>query len=230
MEGGSWSFDKQLIILQEVVGLGKVNEPEFRLVPFWVQLYNLPIAFMNKETWLFLGGLIGEVKEIDKGSSGDCLGKFIRVRVLVDVLKPLKRIVRVTAGKSRKIVTNMICYERLPNLCYFCIRIGHLIKDCPENNKGLIDDSELGFGPWMRALMVDLNKTKTGSETIKKNSDIEPVVENALIVVNMEDATDIDYMDDEDTVNYIMANGGMVSTETVELKKQGGQTEIPIRL
>ncbi|KAK4843308.1 hypothetical protein QYF36_006611 [Acer negundo] len=43
---------------------------------------------------LYLGGLLGEVKEIDAGKGGDCLGQFIHVRILVDVTKPLRRELR----------------------------------------------------------------------------------------------------------------------------------------
>lgn len=45
---------------------------------------------MNKETAFFLGQKIGIVKDLDLGSSGDCLGSYIRVKVEVDVSKPLE--------------------------------------------------------------------------------------------------------------------------------------------
>ena len=42
--------------------------------------------------WTVLGSMIGVVKEIDDGGTGDCAGKYIRVRVVVNVDQPLRRI------------------------------------------------------------------------------------------------------------------------------------------
>ncbi|KAL5789589.1 hypothetical protein ACOSQ2_004477 [Xanthoceras sorbifolium] len=85
LERDPWSFDKNLLVLKEAVGIGRILEVDFSLAPLWVQIYNLPLACMNRNMGLFLGGLIGVVQEIDGGDSGDCLGKFLRVRVLINV-------------------------------------------------------------------------------------------------------------------------------------------------
>ncbi|KAL5806195.1 hypothetical protein ACOSQ4_028928 [Xanthoceras sorbifolium] len=80
----------------------RVLEGGLCLVPFWVQIYDLPLACMNRDMGLFLGGLIGAVQEIDGGDSGDCLGKFLRVRVLINVQQPLKRGLRFAFGAADK--------------------------------------------------------------------------------------------------------------------------------
>ncbi|KAL5796491.1 hypothetical protein ACOSQ2_001311 [Xanthoceras sorbifolium] len=36
LEGGPWSFDKNLLALKEAVGIGRVSDIDFSLVPFWV--------------------------------------------------------------------------------------------------------------------------------------------------------------------------------------------------
>ncbi|KAL5776817.1 hypothetical protein ACOSP7_009743 [Xanthoceras sorbifolium] len=104
---------------------------------------------MNKEAGLFLGGLVGEVKEIDSGGGGDCLGKFIRVRILIDVGKLLKRGIRLALGDVDKLASILVCYKRLPNFCYYCGLLGHLLRDCPVNDKGVIDDLKLRFEAWL---------------------------------------------------------------------------------
>ncbi|TXG66328.1 hypothetical protein EZV62_007603 [Acer yangbiense] len=90
LEGGLWLFDKQLIVLREASGSEKVTDLQFWYVPFWIQLHNLHLACLNKEVGLHLSGLVGQVKEIDAGESRECVGKFIRIRVLIDVTNPLK--------------------------------------------------------------------------------------------------------------------------------------------
>ena len=40
---------------------------------------------MMREIRRFLGGIIGEVPEVDGGASGECVGKFMRMRVKVNI-------------------------------------------------------------------------------------------------------------------------------------------------
>ncbi|PON88848.1 hypothetical protein TorRG33x02_153630 [Trema orientale] len=44
---------------------------------------------MTQKVARFLGSAIKIGEEIDVGATGDCLGNFIRVRVQVDIAKPL---------------------------------------------------------------------------------------------------------------------------------------------
>ncbi|KAK0607991.1 hypothetical protein LWI29_023684 [Acer saccharum] len=62
----------------------------------------------------------------------------------------------------------MICYERLPNFCYFCGKIGHLVRDCPLITKNITDNSGFKFGPWMMAASLIRHKDTEGH----KNSPI----------------------------------------------------------
>ena len=57
---------------------------------FWVQIHGLPMRMVDSETAIELGETLGEVstKETEKEMVG---GDFVRVRVKVDVSKPLSR-------------------------------------------------------------------------------------------------------------------------------------------
>ncbi|KAK4847661.1 hypothetical protein QYF36_004411 [Acer negundo] len=83
-------------------------------------------------------------------SSEDCLGKFLRVRVAILVDKPLRRFLRVDVLGDGEETIMPIQYERLPNFCFRCGLLGHMLRECPENDKPLID-RELTYGTWMRA-------------------------------------------------------------------------------
>ncbi|TXG57811.1 hypothetical protein EZV62_015640 [Acer yangbiense] len=128
MEGGPWSFDKHLMALQEVVDMERVSKINFR------------------DVWVYLGGMIGGVKEIDAGDYGDCKGKFIRVRVLVDVLVPLKRGLRVDLAESPVVCSVLICYERLTNFCYLYGLIGYLVEEYPGNSGVKWHGDRMGSG------------------------------------------------------------------------------------
>lgn len=50
---------------------------------FWVQLHNLPLAYMNKECGDQIGKSIGRVIEVDVLEDGIGWGQFLRVEIEV---------------------------------------------------------------------------------------------------------------------------------------------------
>ncbi|TXG51194.1 hypothetical protein EZV62_023718 [Acer yangbiense] len=93
--GSPWSFDNALIALEKPVGMGTLDSLNFDTADFWVQIHQVPLLCMTHDIGRFLGGMIGEVLDVDGGNSGDCVGKFMRVRIRVDIKKSLKRCLRV---------------------------------------------------------------------------------------------------------------------------------------
>ncbi|KAK4856799.1 hypothetical protein QYF36_021412 [Acer negundo] len=119
---GTWSFDDSLIVLKEPTGKGVITE-----------------------------SIIGEVREVDSGPSGDCLGKFLRVRVEVKINKPLRRFLQVDVLGDGEETVMPIQYERLPIFCFHCRLIGHSLRGCPVFGKdGSTLDSSLQYGAWLR--------------------------------------------------------------------------------
>lgn len=59
------------------MGKGDIRDMCFSCVAFWVQIHNVPLLCMMMKIRHFLGGMIGEVKEVDDGGTGDCAGKYI---------------------------------------------------------------------------------------------------------------------------------------------------------
>ncbi|KAK6164317.1 hypothetical protein DH2020_001181 [Rehmannia glutinosa] len=70
---GPWNIFRSLVLFQEVKGLQNLREIIFDKVDIWVQLHNLPMAFMNKRVLETIGGKVGEVLEIDEGEGGNLL-------------------------------------------------------------------------------------------------------------------------------------------------------------
>ncbi|KAL5839748.1 hypothetical protein ACOSQ4_012356 [Xanthoceras sorbifolium] len=114
LKGGLWSFDNALLVLEVPIGSGSVAQMCFSTAEFWVQLHNVPLLCMTKEIGHFLGKQIGEVLEVDSGTLGGYLGKYLRTRVRIDICKPLKRFLRVdTLGNGVETIMPLK-YERLP--------------------------------------------------------------------------------------------------------------------
>ncbi|XP_050241424.1 uncharacterized protein At4g02000-like [Quercus robur] len=126
-----WSYEKQLVLIQEFDGKLTPKEIEVKWAPFWVQIYNLPLNSRTRETGWAIGSCLGAVIDVDVSESGVQWGKCLRVRVRVDVTKRLVRGKRITTeGDEPKWVN--FKYERLPNFCYRCGLLNHSLKECSE--------------------------------------------------------------------------------------------------
>ena len=65
-----WSFEKQLVLLQEFEGKLTPKEIEIKWSPFWIQIFNLPLKNRTKETGWAIGSTLGTIMEIDVPESG----------------------------------------------------------------------------------------------------------------------------------------------------------------
>lgn len=161
--GGPWSFDRSLIVLTEPTGIGDISKLRFDHTPIWVQIHNIPIICMNKQTRQHLGSMIGSVIKVDQGEDGDYLGTFIRVRIMLDISKPLKRGLRVKVQDSDDdYLVLPLQYERLPEFCFFCGLIGHVFKECPSltsNCSTNPKEEKFKYGVWMRTTAVNNKKS-----------------------------------------------------------------------
>lgn len=97
--GEPWSFDRNLVVLEQYDGSIQDSDLNFRSSFFWVQIHGLPYSHLNVETALKLSdslGVISKPKDINEMKGGT----FMRVRVAVDISKPLCRGRRVTWDES----------------------------------------------------------------------------------------------------------------------------------
>ncbi|PQM40802.1 hypothetical protein Pyn_12255 [Prunus yedoensis var. nudiflora] len=76
-----------------------------------------------------IGNRLGQCIDVMEGSYGECLGRYLRIRVRLDVTKPLRRVMKLRFDHSLEAVIEFK-YERLPDFCYVCGRIGHVVKEC----------------------------------------------------------------------------------------------------
>ncbi|PPS01653.1 hypothetical protein GOBAR_AA19008 [Gossypium barbadense] len=149
-----WFFDRCLFSMlpfEQGKGFGLYD---FRMTPFWLRVYNLPLEFMDRQMAIDVGNALGELVAIDWKDRFGGWTEFMRIKVRIDILKPLRRVVRIVDKDGGERI-GVIKYERLPDFCYFCWLIGHILKRC-NNNKGGMEliESNLQYGNWMRAPLV----------------------------------------------------------------------------
>lgn len=71
---GPRNFFWSLVPFQEIRGLQNPSDNVFESINIWVQMHNLPIAFMNRRVLEVIGGKVGKVLEIDEGEGGNYWG------------------------------------------------------------------------------------------------------------------------------------------------------------
>ncbi|GER41574.1 cellular nucleic acid-binding protein [Striga asiatica] len=103
---------------------------------------------MNKRAIQSIASNAGTVIEVDEGEGGNFWGRFARVRVSLKLSNPLKKCVSVRVENQADEVIILLVYERLPDFCYLCGRIGHVLKEC-EATEG--NSENLPFGSWLKA-------------------------------------------------------------------------------
>ncbi|CAI0446413.1 unnamed protein product [Linum tenue] len=94
----------------------------------WVQLPELPIEFINKEAAMKIGKLIGNPTRVDRATEEGARGKFARVCVEVDLMKPLLSKYKIEG------VEYLIQYEGLENICTDCGTYGRPTNHCHCKN------------------------------------------------------------------------------------------------
>ncbi|KAL0285026.1 UNVERIFIED_CONTAM: hypothetical protein Sangu_2797100 [Sesamum angustifolium] len=99
--------------------------------------------------------------EVDMDGAGQVWGSSMRLRVSIDVTKPLKRVLklRTTLGDEQLL---SFSYERLPNFCYLCGCLGHLSKFCELRfSDDFVDSGDAApFGPWLRATNISTGRNR----------------------------------------------------------------------
>ncbi|KAL5823861.1 hypothetical protein ACOSQ4_021761 [Xanthoceras sorbifolium] len=179
---GPWHFDKNLIVLEKPVGPGAISQLQFKFSEFWIHIYNIPLACMNCKVARLIAEEVGTIVDFPIDSK-DLWGKFLRIKVSIDITKPLKRGIRMRLENFDTMITALIKYERLPDFCYGCGFIGHSFREChiSEVRKSIMEGAEPKFGVWLRASPPDRSKFRqrgedTSEAKSKAQKDIEAVV------------------------------------------------------
>ncbi|CAM0877970.1 unnamed protein product [Alopecurus aequalis] len=90
---------------------------------------------------------VGEFVEVKLGSDGRAVGDCLKIKVRINIKKPLMRGMMMQFGEKGKWIWCSFTYEYLPDFCYRCGVIDHDNKECPVKlGKG----EEPQFGPWLR--------------------------------------------------------------------------------
>jgi hypothetical protein len=151
MEGRPWAYERQIMILNELEGQVPPSQMEFIHTPVWIQIHDMPLHCMSRAVGTKIGETLGVLEEVDAAADGVGWGRFLRIRVRIDITKPLERGRELIIGG--KAVWVSFKYENLPLFCFHCGCIVHGVKGCPvKKSRRLYDEEGVGeWGLWLRA-------------------------------------------------------------------------------
>ncbi|KAL0375750.1 UNVERIFIED_CONTAM: hypothetical protein Scaly_0692600, partial [Sesamum calycinum] len=145
----------------EVLSSVALNENPQDVNLDWAVFHGLPLSKMSEAMAKFIDNQLGRFVDVDLDRAGRVWGSSMRIRVSMEVSKPLKRVLKLhtTLGDEQLL---SFTYERLPNFCYLCGCLGHLSKFCELRfAEDFTDPGEATpFGPWMRATNLPTGRNR----------------------------------------------------------------------
>ncbi|KAJ4827180.1 hypothetical protein Tsubulata_028719 [Turnera subulata] len=124
----SWFFQKRVVVLKEAIRDEVLMQVELNELPIWIQLNNIPWNQRTKSNVMSIVVKAGTFLFFEeKGEQG--WGRFVR-GVKVEIL---------------------FRYEGLPNFCYLCGKMDHLLKECDQRSEDSEEEECTLFGELLRA-------------------------------------------------------------------------------
>jgi hypothetical protein len=127
---GPWTFNKELVVMQDFDTTKVLEEYEFNSIPIWVRVFKLPLGAMERSTGEQIGDEIGEFIEVEVSDNGWAVDEFLWVHVHLDISKPIMRGITLHFGESMLPKWCPFEYEFLPDFRFTYGIIGHYDRTC----------------------------------------------------------------------------------------------------
>lgn len=189
MEEGPWFFRGHAVLLEEYDGITKPSKVKFKYLAVWVRIYDLPTGFRTENIGRQLGNKIGVFIKVDLDEASNGWRDYLRIRVKLDVEKPLTRVVYILLGDGKREAFR-VKYERLPKFCAVCGLLGHGESECGD---GVHNKKALQYGDWLIANLERKGKikgSKSTSLTDMKGSDSRDSTKSFFLERNSDPRSD----------------------------------------
>ncbi|CAA0817405.1 Unknown protein [Striga hermonthica] len=161
LQGKSWTFDGQYILLKDWKPENQEFLEEDEKVKIWVQIHDLPLHWITKDLGLKKGGIIGRVVDVLVPSAESSNGHILKVQVELNLREPIPRGTKIRLGAENRWVS--FRYENLQSFCFYCGLVGHIDKNCLAKKNDLARNVlNLGqFGEWLRGGPTYFSESKS---------------------------------------------------------------------
>ncbi|XP_074327248.1 uncharacterized protein LOC141696272 [Apium graveolens] len=150
LKGGPWSFDNAMVALETVEAGQNPASIKPCFLSIWIQLYNLPVGYMLETVGKQLGNFFGVFLEYDVKNSTSIWRECMRVRIKLDVRKPIKRKKKIVKKDGQEFTVECK-YERLGEFCFTCGLVSHTDRFCRNAMEKGVEVVTKEWGSWLRA-------------------------------------------------------------------------------
>ncbi|OMO73078.1 reverse transcriptase [Corchorus capsularis] len=159
IQQGPWSVMNKHLMLKEWPVEAVLEEIDFTTSEFWVQAHNLLMSYLTKSNAEKIASMFPELVELDFDPHETFRwNDVLRMKVKVNIEDPLKTGFNLKR-RDKPYIWVSFKYERLPDLCFTCGRIGHVAKDCIYR---LDDQPKENYGHWMKATQAKQKQFSSG--------------------------------------------------------------------
>ncbi|WOG86768.1 hypothetical protein DCAR_0205986 [Daucus carota subsp. sativus] len=169
IDGAPWNFEQSLLVFHKL----ETDDPNvvaLDRMDIWVQVYDIPLRMLTEKIVQSIGNLVGTFVKMDPTTLNGLWKQYIRIRVTMDIKKPLKRRMKLKREGGSSSWINYK-YERLSMFCFVCGRLGHSDRDCEivyANPEKMV---EWAYGVWLRAPTKNTRMQKMGSKWLRNGPD-----------------------------------------------------------
>lgn len=150
MEGCPWSFNRRALVMHQLKEGENPRNIELNAMDFWVQMYDLKVGFMSEKILTEVGNSNGKFVASCPSNFQGVWRDYFRIRVTVDVSKPLKRRMKIkNTGADWFWIT--FKYKNIPTFYFICGILGHSEKFRSRLFEVLESYIIKPYSPWMRA-------------------------------------------------------------------------------
>ncbi|CAA0832273.1 Unknown protein [Striga hermonthica] len=180
LQGKTWSFDGQYILLKEWSSTS-INWQDEAKINLWIQIHGLPLHWISEDTGLKIGKLFEQVSDVYVPDFGSISGRWIKILALIDLNEPLLHGAKINLGDDMVWVD--FRYENLQTFCYYCGVIGHGDRNCAQKKEDIKQNTHNPgkFGEWLKASLgtTYINREKPPSDrTFQKTNNPPKPCEN----------------------------------------------------
>ncbi|XP_074336503.1 uncharacterized protein At4g02000-like [Apium graveolens] len=150
LEGGPWSYEQNMLVYHKMQETEDEHQVPLNEVEIWVQVHDIPKGFISETILKSIGNFIGTYVKSDPGSFDGAWKAFVRIRVNLNIQKPLKRRMKIKREGGNWGWVNFK-YERLGSFCFVCGIIGHTERECNIVYANPEKEIERAYGTWLRA-------------------------------------------------------------------------------
>lgn len=128
IEGGPWTFEQSLLVMHKREGQEDPYQVQLNKMDIWMQIYDLPQGMISERVLQGIENFVGVVVKIDPLNLNGVWKPYMRIRVAMDVNKPLKRRMKLKREGNNWNWINFK-YKKLSMFCFVCGLLGHSERD-----------------------------------------------------------------------------------------------------